>query len=79
MQSLTTTVGMRVDFGEVQGFFAASIGMEAGLSIVEQKAYLDSSLDKAQNAIVNSDADEFGTGCIELAKILFEIYPLIRP
>lgn len=65
----------RTNHGQRSKFFAASIGTEAGLNIVEQSATLQVLLTQCIDAIRDSDPSMLGSGCADLAEILFEIYP----
>lgn len=57
------------------GFFAASVGTEAGLHIADNANRLGGLLELCTTAIEQNDATSFSTACGDLAKELFDVYP----
>lgn len=58
-----------------KGFYAASIGTESGLQIVEQSEELRQLLELSTDAIKSGDTDQLVLGCCGLAEQLFAIHP----
>ncbi len=58
-----------------KGFFAASIGTESGLQLVDQAVVLGQLLDSATEAIKSGNVDQLSDNCCELADVLFAVYP----
>lgn len=58
-----------------KGFFAASIGTESGLQIVEQGQELRQLLELSTDAIKSGDTDQLVLGCCGLAERLFAVHP----
>lgn len=65
----------RTNQSQRTGFFLASVGTESGLTITEHSKTLQALLTRATVAIEESDSDTLGASCVDLAAILFEIYP----
>ncbi len=58
-----------------KGFFAASIGTESGLQLVEQRKELQRFLELATEGIISGQTDQLVQNCCSLAERLFEIHP----